>query len=68
MSYTPRNQMLYSTTYNLNSSFTKQIIAGAVFRKDDKLTSTMQLLRRVILEQAYLSVRKSGNYSNATSI
>ena len=35
--------MLHSTTYNLKSSFTKQIIAGAEFQKGGTLTSSVKL-------------------------
>ena len=44
MSYTPRDQMLHSTSYNLNSSFTKQIIVGAELQKNENLTSIVQLV------------------------
>lgn len=44
MSYMPRNQLLLSSTFNLNSSFTKQIIIGTLFENDAELYSVLNFV------------------------
>ena len=51
--------MLHSTTYNLNSSYTKQIIAGAEFRKDDNLNSISFNLEEWKLFKSYFNLISS---------
>ena len=44
MSYVPKNQLLLSTTYNLNSSFTKQAVIGAELCKNGSLSARLKLI------------------------
>ena len=44
MSYVPNNQLSLSTTYNLNSSFTKQAVIGAELCKNGNLSTRVKLI------------------------
>ena len=52
MSYLPRNQLILSTIYNLNTSFAKQVAVGAEFDKNGYLAARVKLMSSHL--QAYI--------------
>ena len=44
MSYIPQTQVMFATSYNLNSSFTKQVVIGVEFNETGKLDKILKLI------------------------